>query len=77
MATNKLRRNYRCSDDCEQSGCPSHMAVLTHQSASDAYSFDNGKGQIANFERGELECFISLLKELNEFRMDSIDVNRP
>lgn len=63
---------YRCSDDCKISGCPSHEAVLAYQSVSDAYSFENGKGEIYYFERGELESFITLLKELN--RLDAIQI---
>ena len=56
---------YRCSDDCLQIGCPSHEAKLIYQSISDTYVFENGKGETKYFERGELEAFIELLKELD------------
>ena len=64
---------YSCSNDCKIQGCPTHVAELTYQSTSDAYSFNNGKGHIINFERNELESFIKLLKQLN--RIDSININ--
>lgn len=63
---------YNCSDDCVMSGCPGHKAVLNYQSVSDGYKFDNGKGNIKYFERGELEAFIQLLRNLN--RADSIQI---
>jgi len=70
MATIVSKLEYKCSDDCLQKGCPSHNATLTYQSCSDAYTFDNGKGDIKEFERGELEAFIQLIKGLD--RADSI-----
>jgi hypothetical protein len=74
MAKSILTKRYTCSDDCLQSGCPSHIAILEYQSTSDSYKFDNGKGTITYFERGELDAFISLLKELSEFRVDSVRI---
>lgn len=72
MATIIHKLKYRCSDDCLQSGCPTHEGVLEYQSTSDAYKFDNGKGEIKYFERGELETFIALLKGLD--RADAVSV---
>lgn len=72
MATIVNKLQYSCSDDCLQSGCPKHEAELTYQSTSDAYIFNNGKGDIKYFERGELEAFITLLKQLD--RADSIQI---
>ena len=74
MATSLMTKTYSCSDDCLQSGCPKHKAILEYQSTSDSYKFDNGKGTIKYFERGELDTFISLLKELSEFRVDSVRI---
>ncbi len=74
MSTHTLRKSYRCSDDCLQSGCPTHIAKLTYQSTSDTYTFDDGKGHIHHFERGALEAFILLMKDLNEDRWDSYQV---
>jgi hypothetical protein len=70
MATIEITKKYRCSDDCIQSGCPGHESKLTFQSTSDAYVFENGKGDKVFFERGELESFISILKDLNAQRVD-------
>ncbi len=72
MANIIITQKYNCSDDCVQSGCPKHDATLYYQSVSDYYQFDNGKGEIKSFERGELEVFIKLLKDLN--RADSIQI---
>lgn len=75
MATVTNKTEYRCSDDCRQEGCPVHEASLTYQSVSDFYSFDNGKGTVHYFERGELETFIALLKELSNNRKDSVRID--
>jgi hypothetical protein len=72
MATILRLEKYRCSDDCIQSGCPTHQAKLIYQSTTDYYEFDNGKGEIKYFERGELEVFIRLLKSIN--RVDCIQI---
>lgn len=72
MATIIHTQKYRCSDDCLQSGCPSHEAKLIYQSTSDAYTFENGNGCTKYFERGELEAFIILLKGLD--RIDCIQI---
>jgi hypothetical protein len=72
MATVIRTKKYRCSDDCLQSGCPTHEAKLIYQSVSDAYTFENGKGETKYFERGELEAFIELLKRLD--RADAVQV---
>ena len=74
MATVRLNKKYRCSDDCRREGCPEHEAELKYQTVSDAYYFDNGKGQEYYFERGELETMIELLKQLAERRADSVRV---
>lgn len=73
MATITHTLSYRCSNDCKMEGCPSHEAKLIYQSCSDAYTFENGKGETKYFERGELEALIILLKGLD--RADAIDVN--
>jgi hypothetical protein len=72
MGTIIRKKTYRCSDDCRQSGCPGHEAIFTYQSVSDAYVFENGKGETKYFERGELEAFIELLKGLD--RADAVQV---
>ncbi len=65
-------KEYRCSDDCRMEGCPSHTAKLTFYSVSDGYEFDNGHGGTYTFERGELEAFIDLLKNLD--RADAVNI---
>jgi hypothetical protein len=74
MATLKLIKKYRCSDDCVQAGCPEHQAELQFQSTSGYYTFNNGRGSEHEFELGELEVFIELLKELSGRRADSVKI---
>ncbi len=71
MATVVLKKEYRCFDDCKQEGCPSHTAVLEFQTASNMYTFDNGKGDVLCFEQGEIQILVDLLKELSASRVDS------
>ncbi len=73
MSLITLTKTYTCSDDCEMGGCPSHTARLEYQSVSDAYYFES-RGVKKYFERGELGSFISLLKELQERRADSVKI---
>jgi|LSQX01.3.fsa_nt_gb hypothetical protein len=72
MATITREKQYHCFNDCRQEGCPTHKAVLTFQSTSNAYTFDNGKGDVRYFEEGELQTFIDLLKDLD--RADAVDI---
>ena len=74
MANVRLSKKYHCFDDCRQSGCPEHEAILEFQSVSNAYHFINGKGKEHYFEQGELEAMIELLKQLQERRADSVKV---
>ncbi len=57
---------YRCSDDCQMSGCPGHKATLEWQSVSDAYAFNLG-GRALSFERGELDALLTLLYKVGRF----------
>lgn len=71
MATNVRVLQYRCSDDCEMSGCPGHEGTLTHYSVTDGYVF-NMAGRELHFERGELEAILQLLRDLD--RVDAVRV---
>lgn len=68
-----LKQNYRCSDDCVQSGCPSHEAVLEYMSVTDSYTFKSDR-QEKYFERGELEAFIELLDKMGKLRADGVHI---
>lgn len=68
MATVTRQIRYRCSDDCEMSGCPGHVGELVYQSTSDAYTFTMN-GRELDFERGELDAMLELLRSLD--RADS------
>ena len=73
MATIKLEKKYHCSDDCVQSGCPSHTAKLEYMSVTDGYTFI-GRNTTHYFERNELETFIKLLSELSKIRVDAVQI---
>lgn len=67
MGTLKYEKDYKCSDDCLQSGCPGHRARLEYQTTSDSYEFTTGKnGEVKYFESSELETFIILLQQLGD-----------
>lgn len=68
MATIQRAITYRCSNDCQMSGCPKHHGELLYQSTSDAYIFCMN-GREFSLERGELEAMLDLLKSLD--RIDS------
>lgn len=72
MATIKKQKIYRCNDDCIQAGCPGHVATLTIQTTSDAYSFEARGFEPKHFERNELQTLMDLLKEV-----DRADTVRP
>jgi hypothetical protein len=74
MATVELKTRYKCSDDCVQSGCPSHELKLEFQSTSDSYQLIKEVGQGIYFESAELEAMIFLLKELQKQRVDSVRI---
>ena len=69
MANCKREIKYWCIDDCKMDGCPSHKGVLEFQSTSNYYSF-NMNGKEYNFEEGELQAIIDLIKSLN--RVDCV-----
>jgi len=73
MATIVRSVRYRCSDDCEWSGCPGHVGVLTFQSTSDAYTFVMN-GRELSFERGELQAMLNLIRSID--RVDCVQVGQ-
>lgn len=71
MSTIELSIDYRCSNDCQWSGCPGHIGKLTYQTTADAYTFDMA-GCEMHFERGELEAFLTLAQRLHDCRSDAV-----
>jgi len=59
MATARRELTYRCSDDCKQSGCPTHNGVVEHNTISDTFTF-NMNGRVLCFERGEMDAMVAL-----------------
>ena len=74
MATIELTKQYRHSEDCVQAGCPTHQAKFTYQSTSDYYMFEPYGGKKIFFERGELEAFLILLREMYDMHCSCIDI---
>lgn len=70
MATTRKELEYRCSDDCIQSGCPQHTARMSYESVCDIIYFVDGKHIEISFERGSLRAFFDLYKELLKSRAD-------
>ena len=71
MATIKLKKKYKCYNDCSQAGCPGHEFEIEFHSVTDYVSIKDGKGKMVGFEPPELNCLIDLLKELDEIRADA------
>lgn len=76
MSTITLKQVYRCYDDCKRSGCPSHIASLTLQNTSMAYTFEDGQGCTYYFEHNALETFVSLLSKMSESDASCVDVGQ-
>jgi len=72
MSTIIFEKEYRCSDDCIQSGCPGHKAKLEFNTVSQNYRFSNDNGQVVYFEHNELQTFLVLLKRLSMVRLDAV-----
>lgn len=73
MATVTRTVSYRCSDDCQMAGCPGHTGTLTYRSVTDSYTFDMA-GRELEFERGQLEAMLVLLRDLSSDRIDALEV---
>jgi len=74
MGTTNKEIIYRCSDDCNQAGCPTHTAKMIYQSTSDLLRFEDGKRTNVCFERGSLEAFMTLLAHIGHGRVEIRDV---
>ena len=72
MATIIKEKEYWCTDDCIQCGCPKHTAKLTFQSTALVYTFEDGQGGEYFFDDAKLQVLIDLIKSLN--RVDIVEV---
>lgn len=71
MATPIRKIKFYCSDDCVQSGCPSHIAEMGYQSTSDILFFrDREDLDFEYWERGSLRAFLTLLAEIGKVRVE-------
>lgn len=73
MGTIRKEVSYKCYNDCVQSGCPGHVAVVTYQSTSDIYAFDDGRNlphSKKHFDPKTLQIFINALKDMDTTMID-------
>lgn len=61
LATKKIR--YKCVDDCDSNGCPTHKGVLDYASVSETFSVQFGDKKIM-LTHVEMEILASWVKEL-------------
>lgn len=74
MAQLKLEMKYTCLNDCVQSGCPSHTAILEFNSVADIYFFDDGNLQSISLDRNQAQVLIDMFRQYSEDRADTIEV---
>lgn len=74
MGQLKITREYRCDDDCLQSGCPSHIATLGFNSICNIYTFDDGQGNVMHFDLSLAAAMIDMFKFYSETRADTVKV---
>lgn len=65
MSITTVKVKYRHSDDCLQSGCPSHKAYLEYNSITGHYFFDIGENMFM-LESNEVDAFLRLLEGLDD-----------
>lgn len=71
MSRSKLERKYHCWNDCLMSGCPGHTATLEFQSVSDAFHFNDGKGNDFYGQTPEYGTLLSMIAELAGWRIEA------
>lgn len=64
MSTWNLETTYRCSDDCKQSGCPSHKLKLSYNNTSESFSLLADGKYVFGGDINLLESFLELLKHV-------------
>jgi hypothetical protein len=67
MSTSRYQHVYKCWNDCQPSGCPSHVAYLTYQSVSNSlhfYTHDGQEVEMLYMQTPELEAFLSMLYKI-------------
>ncbi len=78
MARSNITTDYVCADDCVITGCPSHALELTYCSITNFYRFEGdhfNEGEPLYLDAGGVESMIDLLRQLSEYRADSVDVS--
>lgn len=56
---------YRHSDDCKQSGCPSHTATFTIYHATDGFGMDFGDGQSISLDTTQMALIKDFMNRFN------------
>lgn len=71
MSSIHLEREYQCWNDCQMSGCPKHIATLDFQSTSNAWHFNDGKGQEFYPNDGMMHAMFQMVGELAPYRVEA------
>jgi len=74
MGQLKQTENYHCDNDCEQSGCPGHTAILEFNSVANIYHFNDGNGQEIYLDMATADVMIKMFKFYSESRADTVKV---
>ena len=74
MGKSIIKKEYRCDNDCDQLGCPKHIATLEFYSVSSTYRFDDGKGNEMWFDINLAQTMIDLFRQYGELRADTVSV---
>ena len=65
-------KKYRCTDDCKQSGCPTHIATFSISHATDTYSIDWGKGEKSYFDNSQMALILQFAEKISDKNKDFI-----
>lgn len=74
MGQLKIEKQYRCDDDCQQSGCPGHTAILEFNSVANVYHYNDGNGQEIWLDVTQAQILIEMFKFYSETRADTARV---
>ncbi len=59
-------QDYRCTDDCKQSGCPGHTATFSISHATDTYSIDWGNKEKIYLDNAQMALLLQFAEKISE-----------
>jgi len=72
MAQITIERNYTCDLECEETGCPGHIAKLHFNSTAVVYKFEDGQGHSIALDYSSAQILLEMFKQLSDKRADSV-----